>query len=447
MIEIQGVSAQAGVQILTVSHLNRALSQVLERQFPLIWVTGEVSNLTIAASGHWYFSLKDSSAQVRAVMFRGRAQLSAFTPRNGDKLEVRAKVSFYEPRGDLQLTVEAIRRAGAGDLLAQFEATKKALATDGLLASERKRPLPTRPKRLGLITSVGAAALRDVLTALSRRAPSIEVILIPSLVQGGEAERSLLRAVHQAAELHLNLPLDALLVVRGGGSAEDLWAFNHEGLARALAAFPVPVVTGIGHETDFTIADFVADRRAATPTAAAELLSPDQATQYQQLASMAASLNDAARRGLESLWQRLDRASLRLRSPQEQLGDSRSRLSALYNRMVTHAQTQQFRYRLRLQRAEDRLRVPSMANSHDRLNHLSDRLTQLLPTRLKVAQARFAAAEQALRLVSPAGILERGYALVVDQQGHLVRTAEQARSQELLSVRFHDGDLPVQTKG
>ena len=247
---------------------------MLERSFPLLWISGEVSNFTRAASGHWYFSIKDQQAQMRCVMFRGRAQYAEFTPREGDRIEVRAVVTMYEPRGEVQLNVEAVRRTGQGRLYEAFLRLKAQLESEGLFAPERKRPLPAHPRAIGIVTSLQAAALRDVLTTLARRAPHIPVIVYPAPVQGAGSAEKLVAAVETA---NARREVDVLLVCRGGGSIEDLWSFNDEALARAIAASELPVVSGVGHETDFTIADFAADVRAPTPTGAAELASPQRA--------------------------------------------------------------------------------------------------------------------------------------------------------------------------
>src|SRR5690606_14435132 len=247
---------------------DRAVARLLERSFPLAWVSGEVSNFARAASGHWYFTLKDEAAQVRAVMFKGRAQHAGFTPREGDKVEVRALVTLYAPRGDYQLNVETIRRAGVGNLYEAFLQLKDKLAKEGLFDADKKRPLPAFARTIGVVTSLQAAALRDILTTLRRRAPHVRVILYPAPVQGEGAGEKIAHMINTASR---RAECEVLLVCRGGGSIEDLWAFNHESVARAMAACTMPVISGVGHETDFTIADFAADLRAPTPTAAAEL--------------------------------------------------------------------------------------------------------------------------------------------------------------------------------
>ncbi|EMH3366075.1 exodeoxyribonuclease VII large subunit, partial [Burkholderia multivorans] len=296
-------ATRGGDEVIPVSALNRAISTTLERSFPLLWISGEVSNFTRAASGHWYFSIKDQQAQMRCVMFRGRAQYAEFMPREGDRIEVRAVVTMYEPRGEVQLNVEAVRRTGQGRLYEAFLRLKAQLEAEGLFAPERKRPLPAHPRAIGIVTSLQAAALRDVLTTLARRAPHVPVIVYPAPVQGAGAAEKLVAAVQTA---NARREVDVLLVCRGGGSIEDLWSFNDEALARAIAASELPVVCGVGHETDFTIADFAADVRAPTPTGAAELASPQRALLLRELVERERALARALARGLEQRAQQLD---------------------------------------------------------------------------------------------------------------------------------------------
>ncbi|MFZ3285973.1 MAG: exodeoxyribonuclease VII large subunit, partial [Telluria sp.] len=271
----------AAPPVLTVSALNAQVARLLERSFPLTWIGGEISNFTRAGSGHWYFTLKDDAAQVRAVMFRGRAQFAGFIPREGDKVEVRALVTLYGARGDYQINVEAIRRAGVGALYEAFLRLKEKLAARGLFDQERKRALPLFARAIGIVTSPQAAALRDILSALRRRAPHVRVVLYPTQVQGQLAAEKIAQAINTASR---RAEVDVLLVCRGGGSIEDLWCFNEEVVAHAIAACRMPVVAGVGHETDFTIADFSADLRAATPTAAAELAATPHADWMASLA-------------------------------------------------------------------------------------------------------------------------------------------------------------------
>ncbi|MBY0572552.1 MAG: exodeoxyribonuclease VII large subunit, partial [Undibacterium sp.] len=298
--------------VIPVSTLNQAVAQLLERSFPLTWISGEISNFTRATSGHWYFTLKDSTAQVRAVMFRGRAQYANFMPREGDKVEVRALVSLYAPRGDFQINVEAIRRAGVGNLFEAFLQLKAQLIREGLCDLERKRALPRFIKTIGIVTSPKAAALRDILTTLTRRAPHIHIIIYPSPVQGEGAGTKLALAIASASA---DAQCDVLIVARGGGSIEDLWAFNEEIVARTIANCSIPVISGVGHETDFTIADFVADVRASTPTAAAELAATPRKDLVQALQQCHSRLQRQMHRQLANQAQNLDHLSQRLLSP------------------------------------------------------------------------------------------------------------------------------------
>lgn len=408
-------------EILTVSQLNRTVSGLLERSLPLVWVGGEISNLTRAASGHWYFTLKDAGAQVRAVMFRGRAQAVGFAPREGDRVEVRALVTLYEARGDFQLNVEAMRRAGSGDLHRQFLELKARLGAEGLFDPERKRALPRRPDCIGIVTSPQAAALRDVLTALARRAPHVRVVLYPAPVQGADAPEQLGRALSQAVARR---ECDVLLLVRGGGSIEDLWAFNDEALARAIAASPIPVVCGVGHETDFTIADFVADLRAPTPTAAAEFAAVERT---ELLAEVDGWLDRAGRlidRELGRASQRLDLAMARLRPPSVQWRERAHRLALLESRLTSAARDGLARRHAAADRLHARLRPPSVAAAGTRLDALRGRLVQSSRRQVDAADQRLRAQQQALQLVSPLAVLGRGYAIVQDREGRVLRDDE-----------------------
>ncbi|HLO64326.1 MAG TPA: exodeoxyribonuclease VII large subunit, partial [Azonexus sp.] len=315
----------AGSSVLSVSSLNRLVRDCLESAFPLTWVSGEISNLTYAASGHVYFSLKDSSAQVRCVMWRNRAQLLGWRLENGQKIEARALVSFYEPRGEFQLNIEAIRRAGQGDLFERFLKLKAQLEAEGLFAAAAKRPLPDFPRHVAIVSSLQAAALRDVLTTLHRRAPHLRISIYPTLVQGEGAALRIAEALGQAGASDC----DAIILCRGGGSIEDLWSFNEECVARAIRASAIPVISGVGHETDFTIADFAADLRAPTPTAAAELLSPDRDGLLAHLERLASQLQRRSARALADQQQRLDWLGTRLFHPAERLRQRQQDVAAL----------------------------------------------------------------------------------------------------------------------
>src|SRR5690606_26254708 len=338
--------------IMTVAQLNQAVGQLLERNIPSLWVRGEISNFTQAASGHWYFTLKDSRAAVRAVMFRGRASAVGFVPRAGDQVEIRARVSLYEPRGDYQLQADVMRRAGLGNLYEAFLRLKTQLAAEGLFEDSVKRQPVALPRAIGVITSLHAAALRDVLSALARRAPQVPVVIYPAPVQGADAAA---RLAAQLQAANARQEVDTLLLVRGGGSIEDLWSFNDEALARLIAASPIPVVSGVGHETDFTIADFVADLRAPTPTAAAELCCLPRQACLERVDAALQSMALQQRRWFERAALRLDRAVGMLVSPQERLERQGERLQSLKLRLAGAAATQQRTQAARLAMAGARL--------------------------------------------------------------------------------------------
>ncbi|MFO0460642.1 MAG: exodeoxyribonuclease VII large subunit [Burkholderiales bacterium] len=422
--------------ILTVGQLNRAVAGLLERSFPLLWVSGEISNLTRAASGHWYFSLKDAQASVRAVMFRGRNQHVAFSPVNGDRVEVRAQVGLYEARGDFQLNVEQMREAGAGDLYQQFLRLKARLEAEGLFDEDRKRPIPASPARIGVVTSPQAAALRDVLTTLARRAPQVPVVLYPASVQGPQAPGELIRALAAAGT---RVEVDVLLLVRGGGAIEDLWAFNDEGLARAIAASPIPVICGVGHETDFTIADFVADLRAPTPTGAATRAVPDRAELLATLARERHRLVQAWRRQAEQREQRLDTATRLLRPPSLQVAQRGARVELLARRLAVVGERGRADRGTRLAAAAAGLRGPDLALRAARVDAASRALGATMRGRLDALVQRVGHAGAELDLVSPSAVLARGYAIVTGPHGAIVRSAGAVAPGDAVSVALGDG--------
>jgi exodeoxyribonuclease VII large subunit len=431
-------------EIVTVGQLNRAVAGLLERSFPLLWVSGEVSNLTRAASGHWYFSLKDAQAAVRAVMFRGRNQYVDFQPANGDKVEVRAQVGLYEARGDFQLGVEVMRRAGAGDLYQQFLRLKARLEAEGLFDEGRKRPLPPMPRAVGIVTSPQAAALRDVLTTLARRAPQVPVILYPASVQGPQAPGELIRALAAAVA---RSECDVILLVRGGGAIEDLWAFNDEALARAIAASPIPIVCGVGHETDFTIADFVADLRAPTPTGAAMRAVPDRAEGLAMLARERHRLVQAWQRQSEQREQRLDIATRMLRPPALQWAERRARLERFAQRLAVAAERTSALRARRLATLAAALRGPELALRAVRIDAAGRALGTALRARLDTASSRVAHAAAQLDLVSPRAVLARGYAIVTGADGSIVRRAAGLAAGDAVSVALADGRFDARVTG
>jgi exodeoxyribonuclease VII large subunit len=386
--------------VYSVSRLNREVRTLLESGLGALWVQGEISNLSRPASGHWYFSLKDRDAQLRCAMFRTRNALARFSPKEGQLVQVFGRVSLYEPRGDYQLLVDSIEDAGSGALQRAFEELKARLAAEGLFTLERKRALPTVPRRIGVITSPSGAAIRDILHVLARRYPAAEVLIYPSPVQGAAAAAALIAAVELAAT---RAECDVLILARGGGSLEDLWAFNDERLARAIARCPIPLVTGIGHEIDFTIADFVADLRAPTPSAAAHLVVPDAAAWLHRLAQLAARFAAAARRTLKAEQAHLD--ALRRRLQQAHPGA----------RLLQHSQ---------------------------RLDELDMRLQRALRACLAAGAARLESAARALQAVSPLATLDRGFAVITRAaDGSLITESGQLAVGETFDARLAQGSL------
>ncbi len=383
-------------RILSVSELNRLAREILQANFPLFWVSGEVSNFTRAASGHWYFSLKDSSAQVRCVMFKGRNSYSDFTPREGDKIEARATVSLYEARGEFQLTIESIRQAGLGDLFEAFERLKNKLQMEGLFDASLKQSIPTHPKSIGIVTSPDAAALRDVLITLNRRNPNIKVIIYPTPVQGKGAAERIASAVHIANQRH---EVDTLIICRGGGSIEDLWQFNEEVVARAIAACTIPVISGVGHETDFTICDFTADVRAATPTAAAEIACQDISHLVQKLKELARQLERLFITNLQQRSQKLDFLAQRLVSPAQKL-----------------------------------------AIQIDYIKQLQNRLNNSIKHKLQLDKQFYNQLKSSIEQLSPRAVLSRGYAIVSSNQEHITDT-KQLEIGQSLHIQLHIGEV------
>ena len=423
--------------------------EALEAALPLLWVGGEISNLTRASSGHVYFTLKDANAQVRCAMWRNRAQLLAFRPENGMRVEARALVTLYEARGDYQLNVEALRPAGIGNLFEAFNRLKAKLAAEGLFDEEGRRALPRYPRALGIVTSPQAAALRDVLVTLRRRAPHLPVVLYPAPVQGADAPVRLLEAVRSAGRRAAADGVDVLLLVRGGGSIEDLWAFNDEALARALRACPLPVVCGVGHETDFTIADFAADLRAPTPTGAAELASAGWYAARAELAVLEPRLRRAVERRFGELAQRLDRAALRLVHPRERLRRERDTLARLGERL-RHATARRLETAdLRTTRAGLRLRAaaPRPQALAARVDMLGERLARAATRLLEARSQRLEALAAHLQHLAPQAVLARGYAIARDERGRVLRNAASVPEGSAVSVQLADGRLDTRVLG
>ena len=383
--------------VMSVSDLNTAVRKQLETRFPPLWVEGEIAQLTVASSGHMYFTLKDAGAQVRCALFRTRAARLAWQPRQGDKVRARAQVTLYEARGEFQLTVDTLVKGGLGTLYERFIQLKAELEAAGVFDPARKQALPSFPQTIGIITSTQAAALHDVLTTLERRAPYVRLILYPTLVQGSEATAQIVSAL-EAANRHAQA--DVLLLCRGGGSLEDLWCFNEAAVVRAIAASTLPIISGVGHETDTTLADLAADVRAPTPTAAAEMIAPDKTRMLSLLGMQHDRLRQRITRQLDEAAMRLDGYSARLRSPM-----------AL------------------LERQQDRL-----AQYQTRLGHWAERS-------LSREQRRLGELSLRLQALDPEQPLQRGYALITDEQGHLIDSIHKAPPQTAVELRLADGRL------
>lgn len=428
--------------VISVSDLNRYIAQVLGQQVPMLWVKGEISNLTIAASGHWYFSLKDDTAMVSSVMFRGRAASVGFRPQNGLEIEALGQVGLYEQRGTYQFIIEQMRQAGKGNLHEEFLRIKQKLIQEGLCDSARKKSLPSFIKTVGIVTSLGAAALQDVLTAIRRRAPYMSIIIYPSLVQGKEAPYALSQALTQAKQRQ---EVDVLLLVRGGGSIEDLWAFNDESLARLIVDMPMPVVSGVGHETDFTIADFVADMRAPTPTAAAELVSATTESWLSLLEGYRQRLSRGFAHRIQNFSIRVDRVSMRLVSPQQRLAQLQQKYHYLQRGL--HQAIQQV-VREKESHLAQEIRAlqtvrPAMESYEQKLNQVRIRLNRVMPLVLQKKQAQLQAKREALQAYNPRAILKRGYSITYDSQSHVVKQAKKVQVGEKLRIELGNGQLDV----
>lgn len=425
-------------RIISVAELNRLAKELIEGNLPLMWVSGEISNFTRAASGHCYFSLKDAQAQARCVMFRHKMQLQDWRPENGMQVEVRAYPSFYEARGEFQLNVEAMRRSGLGALYAAFELLKAKLQAEGLFDPGIKVPLPRFPRRIGVVTSPKAAALRDVLTTLRRRMPSIPVIFYPVAVQGEGAARQIAATI---AVADARAECDVLIVCRGGGSLEDLWAFNEEVVARAIHACALPVVCGIGHETDFTIADFVADVRAPTPTAAAQLASPDRADLRQELGHYAQRLVLVAERALERRMQQLDGLARRLVHPGEYIAGQRNQLGQMARRLhlAWGRGADENRWRLRELCQQLNSAQPDLAALTVQQRALAQRLAGSAAHRLQTLGGALKSLASQLEQLNPRAVLERGFALVEKPGGQLIRGSAQVAITDEIKITFAKG--------
>jgi exodeoxyribonuclease VII large subunit len=436
MLDARPLSTAA--RVLSVGELNRLTREAIEAHLPFLWVGGEISNLKRYDSGHCYFTLKDATAQVECVMFRHKLMLQGWTPENGARVEVRATPTLYEARGRFQLNVEVMRRAGLGALFEAYERLKARLETEGLFDGARKRALPRFPRAIGVVTSPRAAAVRDVLTTLRRRMPAVPVIIYPTPVQGDGAAARIVQAIARAAA---RAECDVLILCRGGGGIEDLWAFNDEGLARAIAACPLPIVCGVGHETDFTIADFAADARAPTPTAAAQLAIPDRVALGAELAQWRARLARTLTRSLESRMQRLDYLGRCLVHPGERIRREQQHIAHLANRLcgAWRRLAQGRAWRLdRLARALSHAQ-PAIPQHAHQLSLLGRRLKEAAHARLDAAAARAGAMETHLQHLNPHRVLDRGYSIVRTRAGRIVCDAREVATGETLQLTFSRG--------
>ncbi|WP_417422346.1 exodeoxyribonuclease VII large subunit [Halomonas sp.] len=434
---------------LSVSELNKQARQALERDVGEVWVEGELSNVSRPASGHIYFTLKDDRAQVRCALFRQRARFVSAPMRDGDQVKLRGRVSLFEPRGDYQLIAEAVQAAGLGELLAAFERLKAQLDSEGVFANTRTLPFP--PRKILILSSATGAAIRDVLAVLAARWPLADVTLIPVPVQGVEAAPAMIAALGLLnRQARLDPERDVVLITRGGGSLEDLWAFNNEHLARAIFHSRLPVMSAVGHEVDVTLADFAADVRAPTPSAAAERLVPDQHALKRQLADQQSRLHRAMQRRLERDSQQLDSLRARLRHPGEQLNRQRQHVATLAQRLTRAMQQTLAQQQARVTQLGKRLASQDMARLHraesERVSQLNRRMENAMQRQLQRQQARLTSAARELNAISPLAVLGRGYAIAQDDKGQVVRRAEETQPGQKLSLRLGEGRLSVEVK-
>lgn len=424
--------------VLTVSELNHSAKDLLEHTFPLVWISGEISNLKRYNSGHWYFSLKDTNAQVRCVIFSYKNRLLNWRPEDGMQVEVRALVTLYKTRGDFQLNVDTIRLAGKGDLFKAFEQLKIKLEKEGLFESIRKKPLPTFPKQIGIVTSSSGAALRDVLSTLQHRMPSIPVIIYHTQVQGEDAAPKIVAAI-QAAEYRNEC--DVLILCRGGGSIEDLWAFNEEIVARAVDSCHIPIICGIGHETDFTIADFIADVRAPTPTGAAHLACPDNRELIQHIKTINSHIQRMMQGSLESHMQHIDMLSHRLTHPDERIHIQLIRIQNLNERLAGAwlRYSENLLWSLRELNQCITIAKPDITRLDTQLNELDQRLCRAVTHHFDTFTTSLQQQQAHLYLLNPKSVLERGYSIVYDKDNKVLQKNNQINVGDTIQITFAKG--------
>lgn len=435
--------------IFTVSRLNQTVRSLLEREMGQVWITGEISNFSQPSSGHWYFTLKDDTAQVRGAMFRNSNRRVTFRPQHGQQVLVRASVTLYDPRGDYQIIVESMQPAGEGLLQQKYEQLKDALSAEGLFDQQFKQPLPSPATCIGVVTSKTGAALHDILHVLKRRDPSLPVVIYPTPVQGDDAPAQIVRAIALA---NARQECDVLIVGRGGGSLEDLWSFNDERVARAIFASRIPVVSAVGHETDVTIADFVADLRAPTPSAAAEVVSRNQAELVRQIQSAQQRLEMAMDFYLANRTRRFTQLNHRLQQqhPQLRLARQQTVLERLQQRMRNALDSQFRQASVRQQRLAQRLNSqnpqPKIHRAQTRVQQLEFRLAQAIQSRMSQTRERFGSAITHLEAVSPLATLSRGYSVTTVSDGKVLKQTSQVRQGEMLTTRVKDGWLESEVK-
>jgi exodeoxyribonuclease VII large subunit len=455
----------ANIEVFSVSELNRLAKGILEHELPLVYVEGEISNFAKPASGHWYFTLKDSKAQLRSAMFRNRNQRVRFTPRNGLQVLVRGKISLYEARGEYQFIAEQMEEAGEGALRRAFDELRMRLQQEGLFANELKKPIPKLANHLAIITSPTGAAIRDVLSVVNRRFPSLACTVIPTQVQGEESIGQVVSAIQQA-NLFTTDPFDLILITRGGGSLEDLWTFNTEPVARAIAASKIPIISAVGHESDVSIADFAADLRAPTPSAAAELIAPDQHEWALTFDRVESQLITSLQNEIEFRKLSVDALKNRLRNPLQILTELKNRLIQLQRSLESHikralqgpdleimekhlirAMSQlldQFRHRTL--HIEQNLQSPlqEINSMLSRQQHLNGELAQAMNTKLANHKSTLALAAGKLNALSPLSTLDRGYAIVRDAGGSVITNAVQTQPGQHITVRFAENQITAE---
>jgi len=434
-------------KILSISELNRSCKNALESNFPLIWVEGEISNLAQPYSGHWYFTLKDEKAQVRCAMFKQKNRYTQFKPENGQQILVRARVTLYEPRGDYQLICDFMEPSGDGLLLKQFELLKQKLSQQGLFAPELKKQLPAYPQTIGIISSPTGAAIQDILQVLQRRAPNIKVMIYPSQVQGEYAVNDLISALDKAIQHNV---CDVLIIGRGGGSLEDLYAFNHEQLAREILACPIPIISAVGHEIDFTITDFVADQRAPTPSAAAEIASYDQQQWLEWLQAIEYQLQSKIKAIISQKQQHLDWQTKQLKHPaqgletlSQQLDDLNTRQQQAMQRYLNHLSQN---LEVKLHQLNKNNPVHKFSMYEENLVHLKQRLQQAMQNKVQQSSDKLTAMMRELHAISPLATMSRGYAVVKNSQQNnkLVVSAVELKNGDKIQVCFAHDQLDAQ---